>query len=77
MGNVVIVQVRTAGLFITQITRILNEINGGEQMKNKNVWLALGAMVVGILSIPVTALVNMFIGLAMMAIPLLMIYKAG
>lgn len=39
--------------------------------------LALGAMVVGIASVPVTAFVSAVLGIAMMAAPIFMIYKAS
>jgi len=39
--------------------------------------LALGAMVVGVASVPVTAFVSTVLGLVMMAAPIFMIYKAS
>ncbi len=42
-----------------------------------NPFLALGAAIVGIASILVTSFVSIAGGLALMLLPLLMIYKAG
>jgi len=39
--------------------------------------LALGAMIIGIASVPVTALVSTVLGIIMMAAPIFMIYKAS
>lgn len=45
--------------------------------KKNNPFLALGAAIVGVASILVTAFVSLAGGLAMMLLPLWMIYKAG
>lgn len=45
--------------------------------KKNNPFLALGAAIVGIASILVTTFVSLAGGLAMMLLPLWMIYKAG
>ncbi len=46
-------------------------------MKNSNAALAIGAMVIGTLSIPVIAFVNWVFGLFLLSVPLYMIYKAS
>lgn len=45
--------------------------------KKNNPFLALGAAIVGVASILVTTFVSLAGGLAMMLLPLWMIYKAG
>lgn len=45
--------------------------------KKNNPFLALGAAIVGVASILVTTFVSLFGGLAMMLLPLWMIYKAS
>lgn len=47
------------------------------EKKKSNVGLALGAMVIGVAAIPVTAFVSTLLGLAMMAAPIFMIYRAS
>ncbi len=46
-------------------------------MKKGNPFLALGAAIVGVASIPVTIFASIAGGLAMMLLPLWMIYKAS
>lgn len=45
--------------------------------KKPNPYMALGAMVIGVASIPIAALVNVVLGIALMVLPLWMIYKAS
>lgn len=45
--------------------------------KNKRPGLALGAIVVGVASLPVAATVSTTLGLVMMALPVYMIYLAS
>jgi len=46
-------------------------------VKKSNPFLAVGAIFVGIAAMPVAAFVNIVLGLAMMALPVWMIYKAS
>jgi len=46
-------------------------------VKKPKPFMALGAMIVGVAAIPVAAFVNVVLGLAMMALPMWMIYKAS
>lgn len=48
-----------------------------EQKKKSSAGLALTAMVIGVASVPVTAFVSTVVGIAMMAAPIFMIYKAS
>ncbi len=45
--------------------------------KKPNLFLALGAMFIGVAAMPVAAFINIVLGLAMMALPVWMIYKAS
>ncbi len=45
--------------------------------KKSNPFMALGAMIVGIASIPIAAMVNVVLGISLMVLPLWMIYKAS
>ena len=45
--------------------------------KEPNPYMALGAMIIGVAAMPVAALVNVVLGLAMMALPMWMIYRAS
>ncbi|NOX43369.1 MAG: hypothetical protein GXP19_06515 [Gammaproteobacteria bacterium] len=47
------------------------------EKKKSSIGLALGAMIVGVASIPVTAFVSTLLGLVMMAAPIFMIYRAS
>ncbi len=42
---------------------------------NKNSALILGAAAIGIVSVPVAAMVNIVVGLIMMTVPMFMVYR--
>ena len=46
-------------------------------MKKPNVVLALIALISGIAALPVAAFVNMILGIAMLSLPVLLIYQAS
>jgi len=46
-------------------------------MKKPNVKYALTAMFTGLIALPVAAFVNMILGLAMLSLPVLLIYRAS
>jgi len=46
-------------------------------VKKANPFMAVAAMFIGIAAMPVAAFVNIVLGLAMMALPMWMIYKAS
>ncbi len=46
-------------------------------VKKPNPFLAVAAMFIGIAAMPVAAFINIVLGLAMMALPMWMIYKAS
>lgn len=46
-------------------------------MKKPNVVLAMIAMVSGIAALPVAAFINMILGLAMLSLPVLLVYQAS
>ncbi len=46
-------------------------------VKKPKPFMALGAMIVGVAAMPVAAFVNIVLGIAMMALPMWMIYKAS
>ena len=46
-------------------------------MKKPNYLFAIIAMICGILALPVAAFVNMILGLAMLSLPVLLVYQAS
>ena len=46
-------------------------------VKKANPFMAVGAMFIGVAAMPVAAFVNVVLGIAMMALPMWMIYKAS
>jgi len=46
-------------------------------MEKPNVKYALSAMVTGLIALPVAAFVNMVLGIAMLSLPVLLIYRAS
>lgn len=46
-------------------------------MKKPNFVYAMVAMVCGILALPVAAFVNMILGIAMLSLPVLLVYQAS
>ena len=46
-------------------------------MKKPNVVLAIIAMISGIAALPVAAFINMILGLAMLSLPVLLVYQAS
>jgi len=47
------------------------------ESKKTSASLALGAMFLAIVSVPVTAFINIFLGICLLAAPIFMIYKAS
>lgn len=45
--------------------------------KKMNATLCLAAMVIGVVAVPVTALVNTVLGLILLGLPIFMVYKAS
>ena len=53
------------------------ERRGSEMMKKPNPMYVIIAMISGIFALPVAAFVNMILGIAMLSLPVLLVYQAS
>jgi len=53
------------------------KLNGVSKMKKPSVFFAMIALVSGVAALPVAAFVNMLLGLAMLSLPVLLVYQAS